>query len=113
MRGQVPTKEIELNWREQVSYRANQVATVDRGYHVYVAVWEKAVGQILPCEREGDNINDPDTVAVVEIMTPIDNDASLPTQRNFSRLKLSRTALKPRKSRKFLPSKDSRYTAYN
>ena len=53
-----------------------KVTTVDRSYHVYVAVWEAAVGQILPCEREGGKINDPYTVAVVENNdTSIDNDA--------------------------------------
>ena len=55
-----------------------KVATVDRGYHVYVAVWEAAVGQILPCKREGGNIHDPYAVAVVENNdTPIDNDAAV------------------------------------
>ena len=35
-----------------------EVAIVDWGYHVYVAVWEAAVGQILPCKQEGGNIHD-------------------------------------------------------
>ena len=54
------------------SYR---VATVDRGYHVYVAVWEAVVGQILPCKREGGNIHDP--YAIENNDTPIDNDAAV------------------------------------
>ena len=59
------------------------MATVDQGYHVYVAVWEAAVGQILHCEREGGNIHDPYAVAVVENDgTPIDND-SLVLNENF------------------------------
>ena len=59
-----------------------EVATVDRGYHVYVKVWEATVGQILPCEREGGNVHEY-TVAVVENNdTPIDNDA-LGVNENF------------------------------
>ena len=42
---------------------------------MYVAVWEAAVGQMLPCKREGGNIHDPYAVAVVEnSYMPIDND---------------------------------------
>ena len=53
-----------------------EVATVDRGYHVYVAVWEAADGQILNCKREGGNIHNPSAVALVENNdTPIDHDA--------------------------------------
>ena len=45
---------------------------------VYVAVWEAAVGQMLPCKLEGGNIHDPYAVAVVENNgTPIDNDAAV------------------------------------
>ena len=43
-----------------------KVATVDWGYHVYITAWEAAVGQILPCEREGGNIDDSYALAVVE-----------------------------------------------
>ena len=43
-----------------------KVETVLRGYHVYVVVWKAAVGQILLCQREGGNIHDPYTVAIVE-----------------------------------------------
>ena len=35
------------------------VETVVRGYHVYMAIWETAVGQILPCQHEVGNIHDP------------------------------------------------------
>ena len=62
-----------MNWHKQderarVSY---EVETMDQGYHVYmhVAVCEAAVGQILPCLREGGNIydvHDPYPVNVVE-----------------------------------------------
>ena len=55
-----------------------EVATVDRGYHVYmfVAVWEAAVGQILPCKRKEGNIHDRYAVVVVENNdTSIDNEA--------------------------------------
>ena len=58
------SNEIELVW------------TRWGGYCVYVAVWEAAVGQVLPCHRVGGNIHDPYTVAVVENSDmPIDNDA--------------------------------------
>ncbi len=35
-----------------------------RGYHVYREVWEAAVGEILVCEREPDNVSDRYAVAV-------------------------------------------------
>ena len=43
-----------------------EVETVVRGDHVYVVVWEAAVGQILPGQREGSNIHDPYAVAIVK-----------------------------------------------
>ena len=52
-----------------------EVVTVDRGYHVYMAVWEDVVGQILPCKRAGRNIHNP--YAVENNDTPIDNDAAV------------------------------------
>ena len=64
-----------------------EVTTVDRGYmyHVYVAVWEAAVGQILPCKQEGRNIHDPYTVAIVKSNdTPIDNDAPVLNENSHS-----------------------------
>ena len=54
-----------------------EVATVDRGYHVYMVVWKVVVGQIhvLPCERKGGNIHDTYAVSVVKNNdTPIDYD---------------------------------------
>ena len=46
--------------------KSYEVATVDRGYHVYVAVWEATVGQVAL----------PVSVAVVENNdTPVNNDA--------------------------------------
>ena len=47
MRGQKRTNEIEL---ARTRY---EVAIVDRGYHVYVAVWKAAVGQIATALRVG------------------------------------------------------------
>ena len=41
------------------------IETVVRGYHVYWDIWEAAVGQILPCQRERGNVHDPYAVAVV------------------------------------------------
>ena len=55
-----------------------EVATVDRGYHVYMPVWEAAVRQILPCEREGGDTHNPYAVSVVRNNdTSIDNDAAV------------------------------------
>ena len=31
------------------------VETIVHGYHVYRAVWEAAVGQVLPCQQERGN----------------------------------------------------------
>ena len=53
---------ITKNCRRMESY---SIHTSVRGYHVYKDVWEAALGQLLPCQREP-NIHDPYTVAVVE-----------------------------------------------
>ena len=45
---------------------AYTVKTIVRGYHVYRAVWEAAVGQVLPCQQERSNTHDPYAVAVVD-----------------------------------------------
>ena len=42
------------------------VETIVRGYHVYQVVWEAAVGQILPCQRERGNVHDLYDVAIVD-----------------------------------------------
>ena len=64
-------RRTRLNWREH--YKMSKLATVDRGYHVYVAVWDAAVGQILPCKRERSMI--PTLSPLSRIMTrPFDND---------------------------------------
>ena len=42
------------------------VATIVHGYHVYRSVWEAAVGQVLPCQRERSNTHDPYAVAIVD-----------------------------------------------
>ena len=56
-----------------------------------------AVGQILYCQREGGNINDPSCLYAVAIVknndTPIDNDA--PSFNGSFTLKLSQIASKP------------------
>ena len=45
---------------------AYTVKTIVHGYHVYRAVWEAAVGQVLPCQQERSNTHDPYAVAVVD-----------------------------------------------
>ena len=42
------------------------IETIVRGYHVYQVVWEAAVGQVLPCQRERGNVHDPYAVAIVD-----------------------------------------------
>ena len=80
------TNKIEL---AQTRLSELEAATVDRGYYAYEVAWKPAVGQIMPCEREGGNSDDPYTVAVVENNdSPIDNDASVLGE-NFRGLKLS------------------------
>ena len=54
-----------------------EVATVDRGYHVHVTVWDAAVGQILPCKREGSNIHEPYAFVVEKNHSPIDNEVAV------------------------------------
>ena len=71
------TNEIMLVW---TTYK---VAIVDRGYHVYLAVWEATVGQILPCQRKEGATHDPSAVSIVENNdTSIDND-TLVLNENF------------------------------
>ena len=77
---QVTTRTI-MHWQEtaneiELAQTRYEVATIDRGYDVYAAVWEASIGQILPCEQERGNIHDPYTVAVAKNNhTPIDSDA--------------------------------------
>ena len=64
----------EWDWIGANKMSELKVATVDWGYHVYVAAREAAVRQILPCQRGGGNIVDPYAVAIMEDNdTPIDN----------------------------------------
>ena len=74
MRGQETTNDwIGMNKMSEL-----EVETVDQGYHIYVADWEAAVGQIRPCQRERGNIIDPYAVPVVESNdTSIDNDTPI------------------------------------
>ena len=57
-----------------------EVATVDRGYHVYMTVWEAAVGQILPSTS-----TIPTSFAVVE-----NNDTPSDNNENFRKLHQNR-----------------------
>ena len=52
-----------------------EVVTDDQSDHVYIAVSEAVVGQILPCKRERSNIHDSYTVENND--TPIDNNATV------------------------------------
>ena len=81
-----------------------------------MAVWEAAVRQILPYEREGGNSHDPYMYAVTidkNNDTPIDYHIMMPSDSTkFLRLKLSRIDPKPQTSQKFSPGKDSRYKVF-
>ena len=76
MRGQETIDDRDWIGANKISeLESYEVPTIDPGYHIYVAVWEAAVGQILLCKQEIGNIHDPYTVSVVENNdTPIDND---------------------------------------
>ena len=43
-----------------------EVETVVRGYHVYIGIWNAAIGETLECEQEGKNIHNPYAAAVVK-----------------------------------------------
>ena len=65
----------EIGAKKMSELESYDVETVDQGYHVYMVVWEAAVGQILACQRGGGNIRDPYVFAVVENnATSIDNE---------------------------------------
>ena len=37
--------------------------SISSGYHVYKDIWETAEGEVLPCTRELNNLQDPFAVA--------------------------------------------------
>jgi hypothetical protein len=39
------------------------------GYHVYKSIWRAVVGEVLPCEREVNNVTDRYAVSVVKDCT--------------------------------------------
>ena len=43
-----------------------EVETIVGGYHIYVGIWDAAIGQTLECEQEGKNIHESYAVAVVK-----------------------------------------------
>ena len=79
---------------------SDEVASVVRGYHVYVAVWDAAVGQIwlLASEREATSMI-PTLSLLWRIMTRLLIMTS-PYPMKISRLKLSRIAHETAKSAK-------------
>ena len=88
-----------------------KVATGDRGYQVYVVVWEAAVEQILPCKRERGKIHDAYAVAVVENNDLlIDIDATV-LNKTFA-VKTFSNFSEPQNLRKFSPAKNSCYMIY-
>ena len=44
------------------------VDAIVRGYHIYQDLWDAAVEEQLPCERERSNYHDPFAVAIVKSM---------------------------------------------
>lgn len=40
--------------------------TIVQGYHAYKELWEAAIGDALPCQRERGNMHDPYAVALVK-----------------------------------------------
>ena len=101
MCGQETTNKIVL---ARTRYK---VTTVDRDYHVHVAVREATVGQMLPCEREGGNTLDPPAVAIAENDTPIDSDALVLNE--IFAVKFFTNCFKTANLQKFFPTKNSWY----
>ena len=54
---------VDRNEKKMSTYT---VETIVRGYHVYQNVWDAAVGQVLPCQRERGNVHEPYAVAIVD-----------------------------------------------
>ena len=50
---------IAMNHEDCRRKESYSIYTNDRGCHVYKDVWEAALGQLLPCQREPGNIHDP------------------------------------------------------
>ena len=48
------------------------VKAMVRGYHVYQAVWEVNVGEVLPYIREPGNQHDPHVVVVKKVISSLD-----------------------------------------
>ena len=57
---------LTTNQKDCRRMESYSIHTSVRGYHIYKDVWEAALGQLLPCQREPGNIHDPYAVAVVE-----------------------------------------------
>ena len=64
--GHVEPFNIATNHKDCRRMESYSIHTSVRGYHVYRDVWEAALSQLLPCQREPGNIHDPHAVAVVE-----------------------------------------------
>ena len=64
--GHVEPFNIATNHKDCRRMESYSIHTSVRGYHVYKDVWEAALSQLLPCQREPGNIHDPYAVAVVE-----------------------------------------------
>ena len=82
--------------------------------HIFVAVWEVAVAQMLPCQREGGNVHDVyDSYAVAVVKNndiPIDNDP--PHSMNIFAIKTFANCPETAKFAKFFTHKDSHYTGF-
>ena len=95
--------------------RSCVVEAMIRGYHEYQSIWEAEVGENLTCVREPSNVRDPYAVAAGifnDSWTHSKKDVSYMFSYKFSRYKISRFHPDPRKQRKLIPSKISRYTVY-
>ena len=108
----------ELYWADLTisELRCCVVEAMICGYHDYQSIWEAEVGENLTCVREPSNVRDPYAVAVTkpESSTIVGhiprNMSAICSVKNFRGIKISRFHPDPRKQRKLIPSKISRYT---
>ena len=70
---QLSSKLVLTRKNEVFQMNSYTVETVVRGYRVYPAIWEAAVGQVLPCQKECGNVHNPYTVAIVNRSVIVDH----------------------------------------
>ena len=62
----IPKHDVDLLKMPESKYEVETTDLIVRGYHVYMGIWDVAIGEMLECEQEGKNIRAPYAVAVVK-----------------------------------------------